>query len=413
MGGEDQLSEITLPIDFPPGMLRPQFDELLHIASRVGASDVSIQSGDYVMFMMDGRQRKATKRVLQQVEIESIVNILYGSNGVALIAQGTPIDSRYEIRPSRTERIGFRVNILPSRVDGNDRAISITLRVLPKNPMKIEDMGVPDEIVRNALPRNGLVVIAGVTSSGKSTLIAGLIRYAYELQEDNEITAAGRKIATYEAPVEYIYDGLTSLGPKISQTEIGGISGGLKTWHEAVETAMRRALSIVLIGECRDGPTIDGCISMALTGHCTLTTVHADRVGVAFRRMVAMASSVGGGYESVTERLLGSLSMIVVQTLCPKIGGGRVALREWLPLTKTLQDNLFELSPSEIARAMQREVISRGTSMGHSALFAYQKGLITLSNACMFSGLTRSELMSLELDESRFNVFRGVSDATA
>lgn len=404
---------ISIPLDVQPGMLRPQLDDLLHAASLLRASDVSIQSGDYVIFMIDGQQRRATKRVLQQVEVESIVNTLYGTNGVALITQGTPIDTRYEIRPSRTERVGFRVNILPSRVDGNDRSMSITLRVLPKNPIRIEAMGVPMEIVQNALPKNGLVVIAGVTSSGKSTLIAGLIRHAYELSADTPISAAGRKIATYEAPIEYVYDSLNSCGPKIAQTEIGGIGSGLKTWHEAVETAMRRALSIVLIGECRDGQTIDGCISMALTGHCTLTTVHADRVGVAFRRMVAMAAAVGGGYESVTERLLGSLSMIVVQTLCPKIGGGRVALREWLPLTKTLQDRLFQLPHSEIAREMQREVVLRGTSMGHSALLSYRYGLISLSDACAFSGLTRQELTALDLDATKFTEFQGVEDVAA
>lgn len=400
-------ASVSLPLDIPPGMLRPQLDELLYAASLLRASDVSIQSGDYVNFMIDGRQCRATRRVLQQTEVEAIVNILYGANGVALIAQGTPIDTRYEIRPSRTERIGFRVNILPSRVEGNDRAISITLRVLPKTPLSIEELDVPEEIVKHALPRNGLVVIAGVTSSGKSTLLAALIRYAYELTEDSPITTAGRKIATYEAPIEYVYDGLATKGPKISQTEIGGIGYGLKSWHEAVETAMRRALSIVLIGECRDGQTIDGCISMALTGHCTLTTVHADRVGVAFRRMVAMAAPIGGGYESVTERLLGSLSMIVVQALCPKKNGGRLALREWLPLTKSLQDRLFQLPHHEIANEMQREVMARGTSMGHSALLAYRRGLITLADACAFSGLTQQELLALEVDEARFTPFRG------
>lgn len=407
------LSDFTLPIDVSPGILRPQLDSILHAASQLRASDISIQSDDYVAFMINGRQTLATRRTIQQFEVESIVNILYGTNGVALISQGTPIDTRYEIRPARGERIGFRVNILPSRVDGNDRSMSITMRVLPKNPSSIESQRVPDEIVRHALPRNGLVVIAGVTSSGKSTLIAGLIRYAYEAKRDNEIVSSGRKIATYESPIEYVYDGIETVGPKISQTEIGGIGSGLKTWTEAVETAMRRALSVVLIGECRDGETIDGCISMALTGHCTLTTVHADRVGVAFRRMVAMAAQVGGGHESVSERLLGSLSMIVVQTLCPKIGGGRIALREWLPITKTLQDELFELPPAAIANEMQKKVVSRGTSMGHSALKAHLDGLITLQDACAFSGLTHQELMALTLDGSMFREFDGGEYAAA
>lgn len=390
----DQIEKI----DIQPGMLKPELDRLLYAAYQMNASDISIQSDDYVVFMISGRQVVVSRRTLQQFEIETIVNTLYGTNGVAMISQGTPLDPRYEIRPSRGVRVGFRVNMLPSRVDGNDASISITMRVLPKNPMTIEEIGVPYEIVRFSLPRNGLVVIAGVTSSGKSTLIAGLLRYAYEIVEDNEISSAGRKIITYESPVEYVFDGIKTVGPKISQTEVGGNGNGIKAWPMAVETAMRRSASIVLIGECRDGETIDGCISMALTGHCTLTTVHANKVSVAFRRMVAMAAEKGGGNEAVTERLLGSLSMIAVQTLCPKIGGGRVALREWIVITKTLQERLFNLPPASIANELQKEVDARGTSMGHSALIAYNDGLIALKDACAFSGLTQEELMALSLD---------------
>jgi defect-in-organelle-trafficking protein DotB len=385
-----------LPIFITPGFSQSDFDNLIWTASKMGASDISIQSDDYVVFMLSGIQTRASSRTIQQFEIESIATILYGGNAVAMLSQGEAIDPRYEIRPARGERIGFRCNMIPARIDGNDSGISITMRVLPKNPPHVNDLLVPAEIVRNSLPRNGLVVIAGVTSSGKSTLIASILRMAVEDKTDP------RKIATYESPIEYVFDGIPTLAPKISQTPVGGNSGGLKSWSEAVESAMRRALSILLIGECRDGKTIDGCISMALTGHCTLTTVHADTVGVAFRRMVAMAAQEGGGNESVSERLLGSLSMVVVQTLCPKIGGGRIALREWLVLSRTLQNKLFALDFSKIALEMQAEVYKNGTSMAHSAYKAYRDGNITLSNACAFSGMSEDELFSLHINDSVF-----------
>jgi defect-in-organelle-trafficking protein DotB len=389
----------VLPLSVLPGFGKHDLDAILWAAYRLSASDVNIQSEDFIYFMLSGVQTRATNRTLQQFEVEFIVTTLYGSNATAMLSQGKPIDMRYEIRPVRGERIGFRINMLPARIDGNDAGIANTFRVLPKNPPHIDDLKVPCEIVENALPRNGLVVVAGVTSSGKSTLIASLIRMAIENKADP------RKIATYESPIEFIFDGIPTLAPKISQTEIGGNAGGLRNWHEATETAMRRALSIVLIGECRDGQTIDGCISMALTGHCTLTTVHANRVGVAFRRMVAMAAKDGGGNESVAERLLGSLHMIVVQTLCPKIGGGRIALREWLVITRTLQDQVFAMSFADISAALQEEVNKNGTSLGHSALKAYKDGLITLQNACAYSGMSEKELEKLELNDSVFNAF--------
>lgn len=407
------LSSFEL-IDIPPGMHQSSFDEVIYLAYKMGASDITIQSNDYIVFSIVDQQTRISRRTLQQAEINSIVSFVYGSNGVAMLSQGVALNPpRYEIMPSRGERIGFRVNITPTRVDGNDTAISITMRVLPKNPPTIFEIGVQDEIVRGALPRNGLVVIAGVTSSGKSTTIAGIIRYAYELKKHNTVTRAGRKTITFEAPIEYVFDGINSIAPKISQTEITQSGYGLKTWSDAVSAAMRKAASIILIGECSSGDTIDGCISMALTGHCTLTTVHADTVSVAFRRMVAMAAEIGGGNAAVTERLLGSLSMIIVQTLCPKIGGGRVALREWIVFPKSLKDRLFELPTSAIANEIQREVMRRGTSMGHSAQRMYQRGEITLSDACAFSGLSKAELTGLVVDESMYVEFKGDDDATA
>ena len=219
------MSEVELPVlplSVLPGAGKNELDSILWTAARLGASDVSIQSEDFVYFMLMGIQTRSTVRTLQQFEVETIATLLYGSNATAMLSQGSPIDMRYEIRPVRGERIGFRINMLPARLDGNDAGIAITFRVLPKNPPHINDLKVPREIVENALPRNGLVVVAGVTSSGKSTLIASILRMAIENKDDP------RKIATYEAPIEYIYDGIPSAAPKISQTQIGGNAGRLE-----------------------------------------------------------------------------------------------------------------------------------------------------------------------------------------
>lgn len=397
--------ESMLPLNLVPGLHRSEIDRIFHAAFVVGASDISIQTNDYVMFMINGNQVRASTRTIQEFEVVNVANEIYGANGAAKLSQGDPIDPRYEINPSRGERIGFRINMTPSRVDGNDRAISITARVMPKNPPTVFDIGVPEEIMQYALPRNGLVVVAGVTSSGKSTFISSVMRYQYEMMEANSISSPGRKMITYEAPIEYVFDGLDTIGPKISQTEITSEGGGLRTWAEAVETAVRRAPSIILFGECRDAETMNGCVSMALAGHCTMTTTHADTVGGTFRRMVNLALKDGVSIESVTERLLGSTSMIIVQSLSPKIGGGRIALREWLVMPKSLKDRLFDLDPASVANELQRETVRRGTSMGHSAALLMRKGLISDLNACAFSGLIKDELDSIVVDPLKFKNF--------
>lgn len=395
------MSEMTdsLPFNLPPSFDKAKFDEMLTLAFKLGASDVSLQTEDYVYFMIGGKQVRASTRCLQRADIDVISKILYAINAPALLSQSEALDPRYEFSPYRGERLGFRCNMLSARVDGNDKGVSITLRVLPKTPPDISAMDVPAQIVNNLFPRNGLIVIAGVTSSGKSTLIASGLKMQIENKSDP------RKIATYEKPIEFIFDGIETDAPKVAQTPIGGSEPGLRTFHEATETAMRRALSIILIGECRDAGTISGCIDMALTGHCTLTTVHAKNVGGAFRRMVAMAAESGGGNESVSERLLGSISMIVVQTLCPTLDGKRMPLREWIVVDRTLQERLFEGDFSRIASELQREVMARGSSMGHSAARALRDGRISLAHACAYSGLNESELSKLVINDSVFSAF--------
>ena len=174
-------------------------DDLLVFCNRINASDITFQSGSPVIAEIYGRLYTITKRTLSNAEVGDLLNAIYGPNGTTQIMRGHDIDTHYEVRPNRNERYRHRVNGVGIHVDGHE-GIQITVRTIPSTPPKLADLKLPQEIIDAIAPQEGVVYVTGATGSGKSTLLAAIIR---ELAEQPE---SHRKILTYEAPIEFVYD---------------------------------------------------------------------------------------------------------------------------------------------------------------------------------------------------------------
>jgi defect-in-organelle-trafficking protein DotB len=185
------------PLRFTPA----ETDRLLAFCQQLGASDITIQTGESVFAEIYGRLYRVTHRKLSNTETGEILNAIYGPNGTTQILSGSDVDTHYEVRPTRTERYRYRVNATGCQVEGHD-GIQITLRTIPSLPPHLDEMELPAEIKDAIAPYQGVVYVTGATGSGKSTLLASIIRHLAENEESN------RKILTYEAPIEFVYDGL-------------------------------------------------------------------------------------------------------------------------------------------------------------------------------------------------------------
>ena len=130
-----------------PSRFEPQhIDELLVWCYRVGASDITIQTGSPIVAEVYGRIWKITRRELSSAEVGDLLNAIYGPNGTTQIMRGQDLDTHYEVRPNRNERYRHRVNGTGCHVDGHE-AIQITIRTIPSEPPSLAQLELPPEIV--------------------------------------------------------------------------------------------------------------------------------------------------------------------------------------------------------------------------------------------------------------------------
>lgn len=380
--------EISFPT-LPPGFSRHEFDQFMIFCYEKDVSDVRIQSGDRIFAFIHGRKIPATPRNLQHNEVMLLASFLYGDNAAARLGSGVDLDPRYAIDVSRGKKIGFRVNLTACYVNGNENAVSVTMRFLPGQPRKLSTLLVPKELAEAMLQfAQGIVIVAGVTGSGKSTLLAGVMREVLETGRDECIN-------TYESPIEYVYDGIVTECPMPSQVEIGK---HLPTFAAGVRNSMRRAPTIILIGESRDRETIESSIEAALTGHKCYTTVHADSVGGVVSRMLSQFS--GTEQAAMKEKMVACLEVVVVQKLL-KTATGRTPAREWMCFNKEIKEEII-LSSEPVNVILDKMVRTRGTSMVHYCKYLYDKGLVSLADAALGASMKEDVFLEVIADEQLF-----------
>ncbi|MCX6938986.1 MAG: type IV pilus twitching motility protein PilT [Verrucomicrobia bacterium] len=202
------------------------------------------------------------------------------------------------------EKARFRVSILKSK--GN---YGIVLRQIPNKMYGLREIGLPDKIRELLYRPRGLVLVTGPTGSGKSTTLASMVNYINENREGH--------IITIEDPIEYYHPHKRCI---VTQREIGS---DVPSFSEAIKRALRQDPDIILVGEMRDLETIEAAISAAETGHLVFGTLHTNSAAKTVDRIVdAFPANM---QEMIRTQLASSLVAVISQTLCKKIGGGRIA----------------------------------------------------------------------------------------
>ncbi len=334
-------------------------------ANNINCSDLTIQTGAPIVAEVYGRIHKITRKSLSNAEVGDILNAIYGPNGTTQIMRGSDLDTHYEVRPNRSERYRHRVNGTGIHVDGHE-GIQITIRTIPSTPPPLSSLELPPKIVDAIAPNDGVIYVTGATGSGKTTLLAAIIK---ELAED---PVSNRKILTYEAPIEFVYDSLQTPSAIVSQSEI---PRHLPTFAAGVRNALRRKPHAILVGEARDPETINAVIEAALTGHPVYTTLHANGVAETIRRLVG--SFPREERLGRTIDIIETMRMIIWQRLVPSIDGKRIALREFLVFNEAIRDELLDSDPDQITATTRRLLRQHGQPMGVDVEAKYKAGLLS------------------------------------
>lgn len=206
-------------------------------------------------------------------------------------------------------------------------SIGIVFRAIPLTILSVEDLKLPPILKDLALEPRGLILVTGITGSGKSTTLAAMIQHI-----NNNLNV---HVITIEDPIEYMHRDNKSL---INQREVGGDTKG---FNIALRSALRQDPDVILVGEMRDLETIETAITAAETGHLVMSTLHtSDAVGTV-NRVISMfpAHQQPQVRIELGEVLKGVISM---RLLPKKDGKGRVPAVEVMVTTDTIRQCIIE-----------------------------------------------------------------------
>ncbi|GAC1517409.1 MAG: hypothetical protein NVS1B4_17540 [Gemmatimonadaceae bacterium] len=308
---------------------RQRLDALLTDMIRRQASDLHLRCGEPPVMRTHGEMTRIDGDTVLETEIiEAMVASIIPDRNASEFATLNDADFAYEIEGVAR----FRVNVLRDR-----RGAAAVFRVIPAQVVTVEQMGISAEVQRLCFLTKGLVLVTGPTGSGKSTTLCSLIDLVNRERTDHVITI--------EDPIEFVHPNKNCI---ITQRQVGVHTSSFKS---ALRAALREDPDIILVGELRDLETVSIAIETAETGHLVFGTLHTTTAAGTIDRIIDQFPA--DRQEQIRVMLAESLKGVISQTLCKKIGGGRVAAREVLLTMPSVSNLIREGKTFQIPSIMQ------------------------------------------------------------
>ncbi|EAA5624316.1 plasmid transfer ATPase TraJ [Salmonella enterica subsp. enterica serovar Tennessee] len=342
-------------------------------------SDIDLTGGSPVSVSRFGRRARCSLHTLPSSLMMPLIDELFGREVLPRVLSGNPADRTIQINGDasgryglkRGERVRLRSHLIQGTSGAEEKAISITMRVIPTAIPDIRTMNIEPDLLAAMVSKNGLGFVCGETGSGKSTLCAALYRYIMDNFPD-------RKIVTYEDPVEYILGREGDLLPP-HQAEIGR---DVVSFAAGLRSAVRRNPEIIGVGEIRDNETADAAVQAGNTGHLCLSTMHTKSPGETLSRLLGLFPSIIR--DAMAWSVLSLLQFILVQVLVRTNDGGRRAVREYIVIDDELRNKLARMPHSEWGYHIDEIIRTEKRRIRDYVLEMYIKGEIDRSEAVIF-----------------------------
>ena len=296
-------------------------EQVIKAAIDRGASDLHIKAGDVFRARIDGKLVPLTKQRLTPDQTKAIAQHLIATDDDrARLDRLRDYDCSWGM-----PGVGrFRVNILRQR-----SSFMIVMRVIPFDVPTFETLKLPAILTTVASAERGMILVTGVTGSGKSSTMAAMVNHINQNQN--------KHIVTLENPIEFLH---RDLNCSVTQREVGVDTDDFRA---GLRAALRQDPDVVLIGEMRDAETIDTALKAAETWHLVISTLHTPDTVTTVRRIVSMFPPEE--QEVARLRLSEALQAVVSQRLLPRADGhGRVAAMEILIATGTVRDLIKDVT---------------------------------------------------------------------
>jgi twitching motility protein PilT len=304
------------------------FEGLLRRCIDYGASDLHLSAQCAPTYRINGELRPEDEAALGPNDIRHMAESLLND------AQRTALEAQRNLDLSHALPEGerFRLNLYHER-----GSLAVAARWLENRFHSLESLHLPPVLHRFTELKDGLVLVSGVTGSGKSTTLASLL---------NEINSnRSCHILTVEDPIEFVHVNRRAM---VHQREL---HTDVPSFAEAVRAAMREDPDVILVGELRDVETMRAALMAAETGHLVFSTLHTgDAVGV-LDRFVGVFP--GEEQDAIRQQLSMVLRAVVTQHLLPAKTGGRLPVLEILIITPAVANLIRNYRPQQIYSAME------------------------------------------------------------
>lgn len=328
-----------------------RFDNLLLTAIKHDASDLHLKANSRAFLRIKGNLVPCGQNPITAAELRGMIMYTMTEEQKAEFAVRKEIDYGLKI-----EGIGrFRVNAYTAQGD-----MEAVLRVVQSKVKSAEDLRLPPVINKLAALKDGLVLVAGSTGSGKSTTLAAMIDFVNKREQ--------KRIITIENPVEVIHEDVKSV---ISQREIGGDTD---SFGAALRSVLRQNPDIILIGEIRDKETADSALQAAQTGHLVFSTIHAGTAEETVNRFAGLYPAEER--PNLKRALAYSLKGVLVQRLIVDNNGKKLPVLEILTSTDRVTQALLADAEDKPNRETITKVITESEMYGMMTLDQYLLKLV-------------------------------------
>ena len=330
--GPEPKAQPTVMVREDPALenaARERLEALLRHMVEKGASDLHLRCGEPPILRHHGEmQRIDGQEVLDDEELSRMLRSIMPDRNRREYGELNDSDFAHEIEGVAR----FRANVLRER-----KGAAAVFRVIPATVVSVEQLGISQEVQKLCYLTKGLVLVTGPTGSGKSTTLCSLIDLVNRVRNDHVITI--------EDPIEFVHPNKNCI---ITQRQVGVHTSSFK---HALRAALREDPDIILVGELRDLETVSIAIETAETGHLVFGTLHTTTAPSTVDRLIDQFPA--DRQEQIRMMLADSLKGVISQTLCKKVGGGRVAAREVLLQIPAVSNLIREGKTFQIPSIMQ------------------------------------------------------------
>src|SRR4051794_16183811 len=337
-----------------------QIDDLLRTAMERKASDLHLKVGNYPYLRVDGELVPLSDQ--PRISAEDMLNMAFSmmsNRQKQKFKEVAELDMAYGVAGLGR----FRVNVFQQR--GN---VGLVLRVIPTKIRALEELYLPKVIEHICEEARGLVLVTGVTGSGKSTTLAAML--------DRINSSRSEHIITIEDPIEFLHRDKKGF---VNQREV---EVDTPSFGSALRAALRQDPDVILVGEMRDLETISTALHAAETGHLVFSTLHTLDATETINRIISVFPPPE--QKQVRLQLASTIKAVISQRLVKRAdGAGRVPAVEILVSTAFVRECV--ITP-EKTRQIHEAVTTGGTQYGmqsfdQSLYDLYTKGLISYETA--------------------------------